>query len=216
MKVNQTNNKTEILDAYKEEVKKNEDLAKMMAELLERVKNLETTPKSVVETVSTTPTGLNNNRMIKVINMYDGKLNLKTRADGNGAIFTFIGFGQTRSIAYNDLVDIVQNNWSFFEKGYAYVDDEDFVKSNNLTDAYEKILDKDTLSSLLEIGVAPMLTMVEKMPKSQLEVLVGLIVNRLAKGENLDLNKVYKISAIYGRDILEMVKDVQFLELDKK
>lgn len=215
MNVNQTNKKEEILEAYKAETEKNKKLMDAMEKLLARVEKLENSTVAT-PTLTTTPSVNDANRIIKVISLFDGTLNLATRADGNGKVVKFTGFGQDRQLIASDLIDIVHNNWRFFEIGYAYIDDEDFAKSYGLSEVYANLLDKETIDKLLDLGAVPMLNMFKSAPKAQQEVIVSVIVSKLTKHQDLDLNKVYKISEVYGKDLVEMARDNQFLELDKK
>ena len=48
--------------------------------------------------------------------------------------------------------------------------------------------------------------------ESQREQIVNILVSKMVNGEEEDLNKIASISKIYGRDIMEMVKDAKFLK----
>jgi hypothetical protein len=214
MKVNQTNNKAEILDAYNKLETENSQLLSMLQKLSDRLDSLESQPTSPVAIA--TPTTSSENRMIKIVSLYNGTLNLATRADGMGKTLKFLGMGQDRHVNTAELHDIVHNNYRFFEKGYAYIDDADFVKSIGLLDVYATLLDGETMINLINMGIVPMSNMFSSATKEQQENIAGLIATKLSKGENVDLNKVYKLSEIYGKDIAEMAKDMKFLNLDTK
>lgn len=214
MKVNQTNNKTEILEAYNQKEKENSQLLEMLNKLSERLDYLEKQPTATV--VNTTPTINSESRMLKIVSLFNGTLNLKTRADGMGKVITMLGMGQHRNVSAMELNDIVHNNYRFFEKGYVYIDDADFVKSIGFADIYLKLLDSDTMINLINMGAVPMANVFSSATKEQQENMVGLLATRLSKGEEVDLNKIYKLSELYGKDIVEISKDMKFLNLDTK
>lgn len=149
-------------------------------------------------------------KYIKVINLFDGILNLKTSSiPGNSNIFTFEGFGAEKSIMYNDLRQIINANETFANEGYFYIADESVIQEVGLKEKYEKILTKEKIEKFIENDKSNVIDIFSSIPKGQQSAVVDYLVGKMAKGTEFDLNKIQAISNIYGKDLVEASKDLK-------
>lgn len=149
-------------------------------------------------------------KSIPVMSMYDGMLNISTKPNGRGKIYTFNRFGEVRNIVYNDLRDVIASHFNFAKDGMFYIMDDKVVEENGLTDYYKDILTKNQLEQVMEQDKNLILDTFPKINKSQQEVIVDILTRKIAMNEDVDLNKVAVISESIGKDIREMAKDLAF------
>jgi len=152
-------------------------------------------------------------KYIPVISLFDGMLNLSTGqggAMGSGKIYTFTKFGESRNIIYNDLREIVSANFNFANQGYFYIADARVVDECGLTQVYENLLSKEKIEHLLDESREHIAEIFESVPETQKKSVVDYIVKNMAEGVVYDLNKVDVISRIYGKNLIELSKDLSF------
>jgi hypothetical protein len=89
-----------------------------------------------------------NNKDVVVTSLTVGQLNLSTEGYGQGEIYTFEHIGEEQSIPLEDLKKIIKNNKSFVEGGNFFINDDDVVKSQKLTNIYKKLLSYDEMLDL--------------------------------------------------------------------
>ena len=65
---------------------------------------------------------------IQVMSLCNYTLNLSTEGLGRGKKFTFTKFGEIKRIMYKDLVDILEAQSSFLEKGLFYLLNKDVIR----------------------------------------------------------------------------------------
>jgi len=138
------------------------------------------------------------NKRIKVISLYDGVLTLTTGDGGQGKPYIFRHFGDAHNITYSDLSEILHYHFSFAQKGYFYICDKDVIYNHNLTDVYNQIMNKETIDNLLDMDQKEMIDLFNYTNDFQREVIVSMISLKLAKNEELDLNKVDAIERAYS------------------
>lgn len=152
-------------------------------------------------------------KYIPVISLFDGMLNLSTGqggAMGSGKIYTFTKFGESRNIIYNDLREIVSANFNFANQGYFYIADARVVDECGLTQVYQNLLSKEKIEHLLDESREHIADIFESVPETQKKSVVDYIVKNMAEGTVYDLNKVDVISRIYGKNLIELSKDLSF------
>jgi hypothetical protein len=149
-------------------------------------------------------------KSIPVMSLFDGQLNLSTQPHGQGKPYTFTKYGEVRNIVYNDLRDIIGAHFEFAKKGLFYVMDTKIVSENGLSDYYETILTKEQIDGLIDTDKENILNLFTSASNSQKEVIVDLIVGKMARGIEFDLNKVDVISTTANMDLKTMAKDLKF------
>jgi len=221
-------NKTKAdIEAENKKLKKeNKDTKKNYDELYDKFDKLEEMMKALLDTKNETTdvepkeevvveykddnSPIAPNEYVRVTSLCKGKLNLTTKRNGGGTIFRFVSFGQTKNITYQNLEEIVNNNRSFAEKGYYYIQNKKAVRDLMLEEYYENLLDDDAIKSLLEGKNSNMVEVFSIANQTQKEQIVGLLIKHVVNGGKSDRNQLYAISGIYGRDIAAMIEDAKY------
>lgn len=142
---------------------------------------------------------ISRDELIEVISLSPAITNVSTGGRGlNSRNYRFSGFGVSIEIPYDDLVSIVQNHQGAFDRGFLYINDARFVKSQGLSLAMKNILTKEQMENIIygeDIGSVDLL---EKASKVQKEHIADLLANLINDGETVDMNKLKKISDYVG------------------
>lgn len=147
---------------------------------------------------------------IEVISLSPGIVNATTAGgDNNGRVYTFREFGASMKIPYNDLVNIVQNHYKFFERGYLYVNDARFTKINGLEQITKNVLNKEQIEKLVHGGSSEDLDLFAHATGVQKEHIVGMLIDDINDGKNVDMNRIYAISNFVGYDIGDRARQVK-------
>jgi hypothetical protein len=147
---------------------------------------------------------------IKVVNLCpDGwHLNLSTKGSGQGKVYKFEKFGQTKKIIYMDLVDIIENHLNFVEAGRFYILDKRVIRQAGLDAAYEKILDKSKIEEIFAGNMDNAVELYSSANAEQQQLIVDFFITRLRDNpDSIDLNLVDKITRISGVKIVERAED---------
>lgn len=139
------------------------------------------------------------NKVIKVMSLYTGGLNLKT--SDSGKIFRFNNFGDVQPIVYNDLLQIMAFQSRFLKDGYFMILDKDVVKLHNLEETYKKFLTKKQIENILEFEDEAIRNMLNNTSKSIKESVVTILANKINSNDNVDKNKIHLIGEICDVDI---------------
>lgn len=139
------------------------------------------------------------NKVIKVVSLYHGGLNLKTSEQGK--VFRFNNFGDIQPILYNDLVQIMSHQHRFCKDGYFMILDSDVVKASNLEDAYKKLLSVKQIKNILDYDNDKITEILTSTTKNIKESIIANIVQHINDGKGVDKNKIHHISELYGIDL---------------
>lgn len=137
---------------------------------------------------------------IKVMSLCSNVLNLNTQNYGKGKNFRFGEFGEVKNIPYKDLSDILEVNRGFLESGYFVILNPKVVESEGLGEIYEKILDKAKIEKILAGNESDAVNFFKSTTDVQRETIVHLILDKMMKGENFDLNLLNRLSVVIGPD----------------
>jgi hypothetical protein len=139
------------------------------------------------------------NKVIKVMSLYVGGLNLKTSANGKG--FRFNNFGDIQPIIYNDLIQIMSYQNRFCNEGYFMILDKEVIKAHALEDNYKKILDAKQIKNILEYDDAKITEFFTSTTQNIRESIISIVVDKINNDNKLDKNKVHLLSELYGADL---------------
>lgn len=180
--------------------KENAEFASQLEEMRKMIEELQ---KQKSSAPSSTTNVYNNveDPYISVISLCNNELNLSTGGYGHGEIYTFTYFGQEQNIPASDLKKIVKNNHSFTTNGLFYIADKDFIASEHLKKAYEKIADLDKISGIMMADKETFKNVFETITDAQKETVFDMLVHKVAKNEDVDMNIVKICSDIMGKDI---------------
>ena len=139
---------------------------------------------------------------ISVMNICPMALTLTSEPFGRGRKVDFQKFGDTRQVAYSDLVRMMDNHPNFLEKGYFYILDQRVIQKHGLIQIYEKILNKEKLDKIFSMGDSS-LELYKQASESQREFIDRVLIRKVRDGEQVDLNLISKIEKVYGSKIME-------------
>jgi hypothetical protein len=145
-----------------------------------------------------------NNKDVIVTSLTVGQLNLSTEGYGQGEIYTFEHIGEEQSIPLEDLKKIIKNNKSFVEGGNFFINDDDVVKSQKLTNIYKKLLSYNEMLDLFNKDRSVFEKVFANMTANQKETLKRIIFEKLNENEkSVDMNIVQVINDNLGIDIMD-------------
>jgi len=144
------------------------------------------------------------NKDVTVTSLTVGQLNLSTEGYGQGEIYTFEHIGEEQSIPLEDLKKIIKNNKSFVEGGNFFINDDEVVKSQKLTNVYKKLLSYDEMLGLFNKDRTAFEKVFSGMTENQKENLKRIIFEKLNENEkSVDMNIVQVINEDMNIDIMD-------------
>lgn len=200
----------EYLKKENEEMKQQlKNLMEMMASINGKKKNTSLEEVKCSEfTLEEIPEEPSPNKMVRIISLCRGSLNLAKDERGVDKL-KFTKYGEIKPVLYSTLIDIVNNNRSFAEKGLFYILDKASVYYLGLSNVYNKLVDNTILDNICNYPDIDIEKIISGMEESQIEVMAKNLSDRIYNGEKLDLNKINTISRASGIDIMQRVNDMK-------
>lgn len=149
------------------------------------------------------------NRVVKVMSLFSGGLNLKTSDTNNAQVVRFEFVGQTLPIIYQDLIKMIGNQRQFFEEGYCMILDKDVVKAHYLEKFYKKFIDGKVINNILEYEPDKIREIFSNVTGVIQQSIVDVVISKILNNEYVDKNKVSVLSEVYGRDIFELANKLR-------
>lgn len=149
---------------------------------------------------------IGDDRDILVVSLYDGILNVSTDGYGQGENYQFTYFGEEQTIPLSDLKKIIRKEKKRISEGLLYIDDPEIIKSERLTSAYKKILNKEKIEELFTKSQKLFKESFDEMTQGQKDIFAQLIVSRLIGGKEVDMNIVDLVSKSVGRDLKDIAE----------
>jgi hypothetical protein len=181
--------------------------------LLTRLEKLERLLERQIQTKEDTYEASGNiipmTKIVKVVSLYNGILNLKTTNNSDGMIFKFNFFGDEQPLFYSDLVKCIAIQQRFFKDGFCMILDKEIVKAHYLEKDYKNLLTKDEIENFLDLSEEEMKLKFDKIPNQQRITVIEIIANNLNKSNIIDRNKVDIISKISGQDIIKIAEKIK-------
>ena len=87
-----------------------------------------------------------------------------------------------------------------------YIDDPEIIKSERLTSAYKKILNKEKIEELFTKSQKLFKESFDEMTQGQKDIFAQLIVSKLISGKDVDMNIVNLVSKSVGRDLKDIAE----------
>lgn len=146
---------------------------------------------------------------IKIVSLCDNPLYMSSLGFGKGKQWSWEKFGDTKRIVYSDVVAIMENYQRFLKKGYFYIADKRVIRRHGLDDLYATILSKEKIQKILGCNDDTSVELFSNANEEQRPMILRMIVSKIARGENMDLNIVDKISRIAKVNIVEQAKEMK-------
>ena len=151
-------------------------------------------------------------KYINVISLCPYQLNLSTLPGGRGKVFTFNGFGETKRIMYQHLVDVMEASPRFLEEGWYYVADKKVIRRHGLVPIYDKLLTKQAIEGIFNKTLSPdeAADLYKSANSSQKTFIIDLIASKMTTGADFDMNLVSAISKVSGIDLVKKIEEGKF------
>lgn len=148
-------------------------------------------------------------KIIKVVSLYHGVLNLKTSSSDQTTIFKFNHFGDEQPIFYSDLVKAISIQQRFFKDGFCMILDKEVVKAHYLTDAYKNLLNREQIEGFLDFSEQEITIKYPKLTEQQKMSVLESIAIKINAKENIDMNKVDVLSSVSKQDLYDLAKKLK-------
>lgn len=147
-------------------------------------------------TVESTP---KKKKSITIINLFAGGLTVK----GN-SYYHFDKQFDKRAFSEAEATAIVNNMPNAAREGIFYITDAQFVEDNDLSDAYENMIDDVKMKTILLLDANSVLVLYKNASEAQKTIIENMIVNGRLNGEALDANILVELGKITGKNYMEI------------
>lgn len=189
----------------KELMQENEMLLERLTRLEKLLENKTETTIPEIKTDGIIPMS----RIVKVVSLYNGILNLKTSNSSEATVFKFNFFGDEQPLFYSDLVKCIANQQRFFREGFCMILDKEVVKAHYLTKVYEELLTKEEIEHFLDFSEKEMDIKFKMVPIQQKITIIETVARQINESNIVDRNKVDIISKISEQDILQIAEKIK-------
>ena len=172
--------------------------ANEIAELKAQIALLMKAQKASTQTVAVEPTP-KKKKSITIINLFAGGLTVK----GN-SYYHFDKQFDKRSFTEAEATAIVNNMPNAAREGIFYITDAQFVEDNDLSDAYENMIDDAKMKTILSLDANSVLVLYKNASEAQKTIIENMIVNGRLNGEALDANILVELGKITGKNYMEI------------
>lgn len=138
-------------------------------------------------------------RMITFVNLTNGVAVLR----GNQ---NWILDGQYASRAFleREARIIVNNMPNMIRSGVVYITDAQFVKDNDLSDAYLNMLSDEEMKTLLSKDAKYVIDVYKNVAEGQKQIIVDMIIEQRKSGVKIDSNILVELGELCGKDLVHI------------
>lgn len=138
-------------------------------------------------------------RMITFVNLTNGVAVLR----GNQ---NWILDGQYASRAFleREARIIVNNMPNMIRSGMVYITDAQFVKDNDLSDAYLNMLSDEEMKTLLSKDAKYVIDVYKNVAEGQKQIIVDMIIEQRKSGVKIDSNILVELGELCGKDLVHI------------
>ena len=172
--------------------------ANEIAELKAQIALLMKAQKASTQTVAVEST-LKKKKNVTIINLFAGGLTVK----GN-SYYHFDKQFDKRAFSEAEATAIVNNMPNAAREGIFYITDAQFVEDNDLSDAYENMIDDVKMKTILSLDANSVLVLYKNASEAQKTIIENMIVNGRLNGEALDANILVELGKITGKNYMEI------------
>lgn len=148
-------------------------------------------------------------KKIKCINLMYNPVNISTEPNGQGRVYTFEKYGESRMIKFDELSDIVASYPYTMENGLIYICNPEVVEIFGLSDDYAKLYTKDVIDKITYLREEEDLEMFLGMEKHMQESIAVEIAKLLNSNERMDYNYLRRIKEECNLDIELIAKELK-------
>ena len=202
---NTVNSQDEIIKQLMAQI---EEQNAKMAEMQKQIENNNQPQTVVVNNENNSIRG----KKVKVVNLMQNPLNISTEQNGNGRVYSFKNYGDSRLIKFDDLADIVASYPYTMEHGLAYICDKEVVEELGLADDYTKLFDKERMDKVVKLREESDLDLFLGMDINLQESAAKRIAELINANERMDYNYLRIIKEKTGIDIEAIAKELKELQ----
>lgn len=140
-----------------------------------------------------------NDRMITFVNLTNGTAVL--RGNQNWALE---GRYASRAFLEREARIIVNNMPNMIRSGMVYITDADFVKENDLADAYVNMLSDTDMKSLLAQDAKNVIDVYKNVSDNQKQIIIDMIIEQRKAGAKIDGNILTELGELCGKDLVHI------------
>lgn len=197
----ETNNNDELIKALMEQIKQQNE---KMAELQAQIDNN--------KTYAPAPQNDYSIKKIKLINLMHNPLNVSTEPLGQGRVYAFEDYGDTRFVKFDDLMDIVASQPHIMEKGLCYIADKKAVEMLGLEEEYKDIITPEIMNLMPALKEEYLVDLFVNMDSNLQNSMAIEMAKRINANKRMDYNYLQRIKDEAGIDIQEIARDLKDLE----
>lgn len=172
--------------------------ANEIAELKAQIALLMNMQKASTQT-TTVESAPKKKKNVTIINLFAGGLTVK----GN-SYYHFDKQFDKRAFSEAEATAIVNNMPNAAREGIFYITDAQFVEDNDLSDAYENMIDDVKMKTILSLDANSVLVLYKNASEAQKAIIENMIVNGRLNGEPLDANVLVELGKITGKNYMEI------------
>ena len=140
-----------------------------------------------------------NDRMITFVNLTNGTAVL--RGNQNWALE---GRYASRAFLEREARIIVNNMPNMIRSGMVYITDADFVRENDLADAYVNMLSDTDMKSLLAQDAKNVIDVYKNVSDNQKQIIIDMIIEQRKAGAKIDGNILTELGELCGKDLVHI------------
>lgn len=147
-------------------------------------------------------------RTVKVYSMLPYTYNLSTQPLGKGKVYTFEKFGDSKSIKFSDMQDILSIYLHQFEEGFAILEAKKDYDDLGIGYIYDEVMDKEQLDNLTSLATNEAVAVILDMEEEERERIADIIARKIVSGVSYDYNRIKALEdgGIEINTVVEMLK----------
>lgn len=182
--VENTTSENELLKAQIAEMKAQME---MMAKMMSMQKQTESQPETKSE------------RMVTFVNLTNGVAVLRGNQN-----WTLDGQYSSRAFLEREARIIVNNMPNMIRSGVVYITDAQFVRDNDLSDAYLNMLSDEEMKTLLSKDAKYVVDVYKNVADGQKQIIVDMIIEQRKSGVKIDSNILVELGELCGKDLVHI------------
>lgn len=182
--IENTTSENELLKAQIAEMKAQME---MMAKMMSMQKQTESQPEAKSE------------RMVTFVNLTNGVAVLRGNQN-----WTLDGQYSSRAFLEREARIIVNNMPNMIRSGMVYITDAQFVRDNDLSDAYLNMLSDEEMKTLLSKDAKYVVDVYKNVADGQKQIIVDMIIEQRKSGVKIDSNILVELGELCGKDLVHI------------
>lgn len=182
-------------EATNNAVSENEVLKAQIAEMKAQMELMAQMMANKIEPVHSSK----NDRMITFVNLTNGTAILKGNQN-----WALEGRYASRAFLEREARIIVNNMPNMIRSGMVYITDADFVKENDLADAYVNMLSDTDMKSLLAQDAKNVIDVYKNVSDNQKQIIIDMIIEQRKAGAKIDGNILTELGELCGKDLVHI------------